>query len=113
MTWLNEVDATQGTVIELRRTASDKGYVICCDNFDCFIWNNDKLLIHLLVAISAWSDAKEGKVLQVVRSTKEKRGFNVEPILLKGKPVSIAWNVTPTGFTTKELNPDDEINPFF
>ena len=113
MPYLNECDAKSGTIVEIRRTQSGKGYLIDCVDFVTFMWNNDPLLKPLLIALSAWSDAQQGYVLEVVKDTKEKRGFTMQKLKIKGKEVPIAWRISPDGFTTKELNPEEMSNPFF
>jgi len=111
MVWMNETTFEFSPVVELKRVVSGKGYIIICQNFDCFIWNNDKALQHLLVAVSAWSDTGTGKVLEVHKDTSEKRGYVIKPAMSKNKPVQCSWRLTEMGFTTKDLEPDD-YNPF-
>lgn len=113
MPYLSESDKESGTIVEIRRTKSGKGYLLDCVDFVCFVWNSDPVLKPLLIALSAWSDAQEGKVLEVVKDTKEKRGFRVQPLTLKGKPCFTSWRISPDGFSTKPLNSEEELNPFF
>lgn len=113
MPYLNECEATTGTIVEIRRTQSGKGYLIDCVEFVTFIWNSDPLLKPLLIALSAWSDAQRGYALEVLKDTKEKRGFTIRKLKIKEKEVLIAWRISPNGFTTKELNAEEISNPFF
>jgi hypothetical protein len=111
MVWLSETLIDFSPVVEIKRVVSGKGYIILCQDFDCFLWNNDKALQHLLVAVSAWSDIGTGKTLEVHRDISEKRGFVIKPATMKNKPVQCSWRLTPMGFTTKPLEPED-FNPF-
>lgn len=112
MVWLNEQTLDFTPVIELKKANSGKGYIVVGQDFDAFIWNNDKVLAQLLAAIAVWIDSGEGKQLEVHRDKTEKRGFVVKQALVKNKPVTIRWFFSEQGYTTKEPNEGDEKNPF-
>lgn len=110
MKWLSETETQEFVVNRMVRVQSGKGYILEGEEDKAFIWNSDKLLKHLLTALASWIDTGEGKGLKVVRDTKEKRGFQVVPVLVKGKPVPCKWNMLDNGYSCGEEVED--VNPF-
>lgn len=110
MKWLSESDTKEFVVNSLVRVASGKGYILEGEDDKAFLWNSDKLLKHLLTALAAWVDTGEGKGLKVVRDTKEKRGFVVVPVEVKGKTIPCKWRLLDNGYTSGEVVEDT--NPF-
>jgi hypothetical protein len=114
MVWLSEQQETETILTEVKRANSGKGYILEGEKFDCFIWNSDKILQHLLAAAVAWCDLGQGKQLKIVANKAEKRGFVIEPVKTKGKEVLVAYKLTDRGFTTKAGEvAEEEANPFF
>lgn len=113
MVWLNNQDKTETIVESIKPNSKNSGWILQGQDFDCFAWNSDKLLSHLVTAIEAWIESgNEGKQLKIIADTKEKRGFTVVLNEIKGKAVPCRWYRLPSGYTT--ANPDflDEPNPF-
>lgn len=110
MKWLSESETTEFVVNRIIRTNSGKGFILEGEEDKAFLWNSDNVLKQLLVALAAWCDTGEGKGLKVVRNTAQKRGFDVVPVLIKGKPVATNWKHIQTGYSCcQEV---EETNPF-
>ena len=112
MPYLNETDKLKGDVLELKSSPSGKGWIVVCEEFDCFLWNNDKRLKHLLTAISVWIDAGVGVQLQVTRRSTDDKGFEIGK-KLKGKDIiPVQWRHIQNGYTCRQLEVEEDINPF-
>jgi len=112
MAWLKEVDLDVTPAVTFKRAVSNKGWIIEGCDFDVFLWNSDKLLHQLLVALASWADVGQGKQLEIVRDNNEKRGFRVVPAVVKKQPVIVSYRLTHNGFTTIGEAVEDESNPF-
>lgn len=113
MVWMNQQEKTSSVIVGLKPNAKQTGWIVSCEDFDAFMWNSDKLLHQLVVAITVWADEGNGKALVVEADSKEKRGFTVKPQMVKNKAVETAWSKIGNGF--KVGLPEDEAdtpNPF-
>lgn len=111
MTWLNEQDKTETTLLSIRLNSKQSGYILTGTDFDCFAWKKDILIEQLFVAISTWVENGNGFKLKIVADKTTKRGFNVTFVEEKKQRVSIPWYVMNDGFTT-EQSEDVLANPF-
>lgn len=110
---MNEQSETQSIVIELKRNNKGTGWIIIGNKFDCFIWNSDLLLQHLLTAMVGWADSGIGKSLEVVKDSSQKRGFVVKPILdKKGNAIQEHWRLTANGYSCEPMEDGADANPF-
>jgi hypothetical protein len=112
MPYLNETEKLRGDLISLKSSPSGKGWILVCEGFDCFLWNSDKRLKHLLTAIAVWIDGGVGIQLQVTRRSVDDRGFEIEKKLKGKEPIPVHWKHTPTGYSCRELEAEENSNPF-
>lgn len=110
MKWLSETETQEFVVNRIIRTNSGKGFILEGEEDKAFLWNSDDILKKLLVALASWCDTGEGKGLKVVRDTSQKRGFRVEPLLIKNKPVITNWKHIQTGYSC--CDEVEDVNPF-
>ena len=112
MPYLNETDKLKGDVLELKSSPSGKGWIVVCDGFDCFLWSNDKRLKHLLTAIAVWIDGGVGVQLQVTRRSTDDKTFEISKKMKGKEAIPVQWRHTQNGYTCRELEVEDTINPF-
>lgn len=112
MPYLNETDKLKGDVLELKASPTGKGWIFVTEHFDCFIWNSDKRLKHLIAAIAVWIDGGVGIQLQITRRSVDDKGFEIERKLKGKEPIPVQWRHTQNGYTCRPLEVEDTINPF-
>jgi hypothetical protein len=100
--WLKDNPKNKETtfiVKEIVRTQSDNGYRVVCDDFQGFIWKNQKLTTLLLEALEVWIKEREsGYALFLVLHDPKKPEFT----LACDKDVPVSWFTSKNGYTTTE-----------
>lgn len=113
MVWMNEQSETKTLIREIKRNPKQTGWIVVGVDFDCFVWNNNPQLKHLLIALASWVDTAEGKSLEVVKDSKQKCGFSMQVVKdKKGTPVKEHWRMTDNGYTCEPIPEGEETNPF-
>lgn len=112
MVWINDQELTVTPVTGFRKATSGKGWIVQGSDFDCFLWSSDKLLKQLLVALATWVDSGQGKVLEITKDSKEKRGFTILPAIQKKQPIPCQYRLTEVGYEVITDGDTEETNPF-
>jgi hypothetical protein len=88
---------TQFLVKEIKKVTSGKGYLVVCDDFQGFIWSNQKLTKLLIEALEIWiNESKDGYALFLILSKPNKPEFT----LACDKDIPVTWFASKNGFTT-------------
>lgn len=104
----------QFLITEIRRTKSDKGYLISTTHFNVFIWKKQKLTTMLIEALDAYVNTFEhGYALYVVLKTPTSKDFS----LAMDEDEMVTWFASKNGYTTTEPNASSKeesqgTNPF-
>jgi len=112
MAYINETQCLKSILREVKSSPKGKGFILCCDDFDAFLWNSSKQLKHLIAALSSWTDSQEGFQLEVVRQSTETIEFEVVLSKQEGKKIPMSWYLSVTGYSTSPKESELETNPF-
>lgn len=113
MPYLNECPhIDRFDVIEVKRTKTGKGFLFIGSDCTCFIWNSNKLLKHILVALASWVDTNTGFLIEVVRVGQTEE-VTIELVMRKKQKVEVQWVPTESGYILSDfVMPTEDTNPF-
>lgn len=112
MVWLNQSELESTEIKAIKPNAKGTGWILEGFEADGFCWNSNPQLQHLLVALASWIDTKQGKAIEIVKDSKQKAGFRIQPKLVKNKPVEAEWIHLGNGYALAIDGDGLELNPF-
>jgi len=80
MTWFNQIKKPKAEPVHtIKCSASQKGWILCCESYEVFIYNDSKEKKFINEALEIWVQNGSGRELVITPDKLEKKGYVITP----------------------------------